>query len=310
MAEKPKIDRIGVNKVDSYFSLHGWLFREQPIHDYGIDAQVEIVKEGKPTGDLIAIQIKSGMSYFSESNAESIIFRTDNKHIEYWFRHSLPVILILYNLEDDNCYWQCVSEETVISSGKNWKIEIPKQRQLTKESLIEFCELTQPPSYIQKLNKLRLDKHWIKLLAEGETVYIEYEDWVNKTLPRFEIKIGCETNNGVEVETWPTVYGEIEEVIEHILPWADYEMDYDAHSEYMELKWHEECCTGYDDGEPFYYIPFSDWYSPPEESITHVSDNGETKGYRLILTLNEVGSAFFELDDYLSSDDVESVIFE
>ncbi|BCG65208.1 MAG: hypothetical protein methR_P3033 [Methyloprofundus sp.] len=139
MVEKPKIDRIGVNKVDSYFSLHGWLFREQPIHDYGIDAQVEIVKEGKPTGDLIAIQIKSGVSYFSECKENCIVFRTDDKHIEYWFKHSLPVIIILYNPDYDICYWEIISEETVNSSGKNWKIEIPKNKKLTKESLNEFC---------------------------------------------------------------------------------------------------------------------------------------------------------------------------
>ncbi|BCG65206.1 MAG: hypothetical protein methR_P3031 [Methyloprofundus sp.] len=111
----------------------------------------------------------------------------------------------------------------------------------------------------------------------------------------------------MEVEVWPTLYGEIEEVIEHLLPWADYEMDYDAHSEYMELRWREECCTGYEDGEPSYYISFSDWYLPPEENISHVCDNGETKGYRLILTLNEVGLAFFELDNYLSNDEENSV---
>ena len=78
MNSHTKTDRLGVSKLEYYFSLHGWLFREQALHDYGIDAQVEIVIDGKPTGDLIAIQIKSGKSYFSESTDTMFIYRTDN----------------------------------------------------------------------------------------------------------------------------------------------------------------------------------------------------------------------------------------
>jgi len=55
MNEQQKTDRLRVSKVEYFFSLHGWLFREQYLHDYGIDAQVKIVQDGKPTGDLIAI---------------------------------------------------------------------------------------------------------------------------------------------------------------------------------------------------------------------------------------------------------------
>jgi len=63
---EPKTERLGVSAVEHYFSSHGWLFREQFTHDYGIDAQVEIVRDGQPTGALIGIQIKSGESYFSD----------------------------------------------------------------------------------------------------------------------------------------------------------------------------------------------------------------------------------------------------
>lgn len=61
---KAQTERLGVSKLDHYFSSYGWLFREQMIHDYGIDAHVEITNENYPTGELIAIQIKSGMSFF------------------------------------------------------------------------------------------------------------------------------------------------------------------------------------------------------------------------------------------------------
>ncbi len=43
------------------------------------------------------------------------------------------------------------------------------------------------------------------------------------------------------------MYGEalsMEEAISHTIPWADYEMDYDAHREFMESLWFDECYLG------------------------------------------------------------------
>jgi hypothetical protein len=302
MTEPQQTDRLGVSKVEYFFSLHGWLFREQHLHDYGIDAQVEIVKNGRPTGELIAIQIKSGSSYFTERTGGHIVFRTNDNHINYWLKHLLPVILVLYDVEEDICYWEVISDDTIVKTGKGWKVSVPISKKLTNESLDELCELTQPPPYIRKLNKLRLDKKWIQLLAEGETVYIEYEDWINKSLPRYIIQIGCDSKEDVESEEWPILYGlSMEEAIAYILPWADYEMDYDAHYEFMESIWFDECYMGrdLDDGTPYFSTPFSEWYQSPDE-IVPVSENGETEGYRLILSINKLGRAFLDLDEYLS----------
>lgn len=87
------------------FSKIGWLYREQPICDVGIDAQVEIVKDSKPTGQLLALQIKSGVSYFSEIENNEIIYRPDKKHVNYWMKYCLPVVIILYNPETDQFFW-------------------------------------------------------------------------------------------------------------------------------------------------------------------------------------------------------------
>lgn len=98
---KANVERLGVSRLEFYFSQNGWLFREQVILDFGIDAQVEIVDENYPTGDLIAIQIKSGLSFFDEETDDSYVFRTTDKHMSYWANHSLPVILVLYHPEQD-----------------------------------------------------------------------------------------------------------------------------------------------------------------------------------------------------------------
>lgn len=69
-----------------------WLFREQPTEDYGIDAQVEIVDDEAVSGKLLALQIKSGASWFKELGPGGWWYRPDAKHVQYWMNHSLPVL--------------------------------------------------------------------------------------------------------------------------------------------------------------------------------------------------------------------------
>ena len=69
MTQFNPIERIGVHEVALVFlKAFGWIEREQPISDFGIDMHVEIVQEGRPTGQMIALQIKSGKSFFEEKN--------------------------------------------------------------------------------------------------------------------------------------------------------------------------------------------------------------------------------------------------
>lgn len=84
------IEREGVSAVQNivYRELK-WFFREQTVDDYGIDAQIEVTSQEYPTGKMIAIQIKSGESYFISTTEEGIIFRFDEKHKKYWLGHVL-----------------------------------------------------------------------------------------------------------------------------------------------------------------------------------------------------------------------------
>ena len=80
------VERIGVSSVEKIINQMGMIFREQPVDDYGIDAQIEIVENKCATGKLIAVQIKSGNSYFKELTPNSIIYRGKRKHYDYWCR--------------------------------------------------------------------------------------------------------------------------------------------------------------------------------------------------------------------------------
>ena len=45
-----KLERIGVNAFEKAILDIGWIFREQPIVDVGIDAIIEQSEDGEPKG--------------------------------------------------------------------------------------------------------------------------------------------------------------------------------------------------------------------------------------------------------------------
>lgn len=124
-------DEIGINLVATIVATElKWIFREQLKKDIGIDAQIEVLDEGKSAGHLIASQIKSGESYFIEKNDDGIIYRGDKDHLDYWSGHSLPVLVILCDIENKVAYWQHVCKENVQSTGKGWKMLVPYNQTL------------------------------------------------------------------------------------------------------------------------------------------------------------------------------------
>lgn len=136
-----KIDRIGVQAVGEQFERAGYIFREQPISDYGIDAHIEVVEGEEVTGKLIALQIKSGVSWFKESTTQGYVFRGDNEHLKYWIEHSLPVLIILHNPKNKSSYWQAIKKENVIPTGKGWKIIVPGNQRINPGMNVDLKRL-------------------------------------------------------------------------------------------------------------------------------------------------------------------------
>ncbi|MCV9927235.1 DUF4365 domain-containing protein [Flavobacterium sp. LS1R49] len=77
-------ERIGVNATERIITKNiGWIFREQPIADVGLDAIIEQVENGEPTGKFIAIQIKSGVGNFYKTE-KLLTYYVTNVHYNYW----------------------------------------------------------------------------------------------------------------------------------------------------------------------------------------------------------------------------------
>lgn len=82
-----------------------WVFREQPFEDYGIDAHVEVIDNGDVLGWLLGVQVKSGPSYFRAPANDGWWFRESAAHFTYWLAYSIPVVVVLADLDSELCYW-------------------------------------------------------------------------------------------------------------------------------------------------------------------------------------------------------------
>jgi tetratricopeptide (TPR) repeat protein len=130
-ADTQQTEREGVNDVERIVLRElKWLFRDQPVLDYGIDAHVELVgTDDRVSGRLIGLQIKAGTSKFASRNQTGWVFRDSSKHLSYWLGHTLPVVVVIVDPEG-NAYWEAVTTETVHETREGFRIQIRSDRPL------------------------------------------------------------------------------------------------------------------------------------------------------------------------------------
>jgi hypothetical protein len=134
-------ERLGVNESNNVFTKEiNWIFREQPIADFGIDAIIEETRESNPTGRLIAAQIKTGYGNFHITE-KSLTFYVSYIHYNYWIGYVLPIIIIGYLPEENLLIWQEISRSTLKKTPNKWKIEIPRNRILDHRSIPELTRI-------------------------------------------------------------------------------------------------------------------------------------------------------------------------
>ncbi|WP_425989907.1 DUF4365 domain-containing protein [Afipia sp. DC4300-2b1] len=260
-------DRDGVNAVEGIFIRElKWIFREQTISDWGIDAHVEVTDRDGPLGRLLALQIKSGKSFFRK-RGDNFVFYGEGRHLRYWRNHSLPVAIILHDPETGLTLWQRVEESLIKYSKKDrWSIEIPSD-QILNATAREGLE--RGVSDITALRKLRLtlDLPLIRQFASKEEVYFSIDEWVNKSLGMRDVSVYFNSANidGGEpdhvIGAWYPTHS-IGEYMANVWPWLSYE-----------------------------YI----------DDIPERSGYEEVEAHKINVTLNDVGNAFLTLEDYYAN---------
>lgn len=136
-------DRIGVNAFEgAVLKELKWIFREQPTIDVGIDATIEKVQDGNPTGKQIAVQIKSGMGNVTKNKDGNFDYYISCVHYEYWLSYPIPVIIVLYDDENDLLYWNSVFKRNMSKTkGKKNKITFSKDLIISSNSISDLEDI-------------------------------------------------------------------------------------------------------------------------------------------------------------------------
>jgi Domain of unknown function (DUF4365) len=126
----------GVNAFAEYCNKHTpyLIWRAEHTNDFGIDGEVELSAkniEGKTesTAEIIKIQIKSTAkgSYIKNETDISFEFYAKPDDIEYWKRHSLSVILIIYDDSKNQLYAKKIENIDSASSKSHLALIFDKE---------------------------------------------------------------------------------------------------------------------------------------------------------------------------------------
>lgn len=145
----------------------GWLLR--PNHqedDYGIDAYVDIKIDKGISGKSIAIQAKTGDSYFVTKNEFGWKFYGELKHLNYYLNHDIPVLIVIVDESIKKAFWAvCVAAE-VERTPKNWSILIPYVQELNAASKSELSKFISPViDYVSQLEHYWEENKLLKSLG-------------------------------------------------------------------------------------------------------------------------------------------------
>ncbi len=303
------IERIGVYHCAKIAERNNWMFREQPINDIGIDAHIELTESTGESKQLLALQIKSGASWFQEKKEDCIIFRDINeRQYNYWTMNSLPCIVVLYNPDDDMCIWQKLTPETIgktnDGTGKGFFVKIPLSQvflnDLSNEELISYTNL---PQHITNYNFLLSQKKFMEIIKEGGEIKLHSTEWVNKSSGRGETELIVDDGKSIQKYSYPYwfPFTPYTMVFPRLFPWASFSADEDFFEENDESLWRELHCY-YDSEEDEWLIvgdTFEEFRSKldPMRSINH---SGEVAEYMMKLSLNKLGEAFLSVDEFVS----------
>jgi len=316
-------ERIGVTKVEELFLQFNWIPRIVFQSDVGIDMFVEICTNGNPIGKFIGVQIKSGKSYFEEKSGDSIIFRSDKIHIDYWINNSLPILIVLHNIEENLTIWQVVNKQTVEPTGKNFKIRVPLSNTLERKFVQTIESLTGNSPILNNFQKLLLARPIIDLLVKNEKIVVDLGLWVNKSSGKADVKIYhivSETNDETDEEDEIffdddnkdkqeilleeyTAFGvHSYQSLHYFYKWADFILDEEFYEEFSDYD--EDEMPGYK--TVFIEEKFHDYKLP---NIPY-HNCGEVASYRFIMQLNDYGRLIVDFFDCLENKKQLSLKFD
>lgn len=117
----------GIALISLAVSRMGFVWRPTSQHDTGVDGEIEVRDgaSGAVSGLLLKVQSKA-VSTLANETAGGFDYWPEQRDVDYWLKHNLPVILVVSRPSTNEVFWQAVQEP----SGKvrARKFQFDKQR--------------------------------------------------------------------------------------------------------------------------------------------------------------------------------------
>lgn len=238
-----RTNRRGVHAVGSIFLGEDfeWFFRSQEVSDVGIDALVEILDNDEPTGKLLALQIKTGQSYFRKSG-RNYVLNIDDRHMKYWIKYDLPVYIILADLKKKLFLWQKVERLLCEPTRSGWRLKIPATNVLDANAKHFFERFTSNDPQSLMRTSFALDRELIEEIEKegGRSIFV-WDEWVNKGLRWRNLRVYIGGDRSVAPDLtidYHLAATGLPEVMVKLFPWCTYSYAEDVRSYSLEGNVH------------------------------------------------------------------------
>ena len=141
----------GLDAIQTTVHEMNCIFREITKDDFGIDGEIELTVQKsngigfETTGGIIKVQAKSGASYVKQDSDTSFITPVSQSDFESWHQGNFPVLLIVYNPNDEKLYWRHIQsyvKEDLALFRSPQKVEFRKpQDEFNAGCYQELCKL-------------------------------------------------------------------------------------------------------------------------------------------------------------------------
>lgn len=158
-----------------------WIYR--PVHqemDFGIDGYIDIVNNTQVTGLSIGVQIKSGSSYIAKRTSGGIKYEGNNKHLNFYLNHKIPVILIVVDNDRNNAFWVEFDIEKTTPTSSGWWIEIPEENTISTNTKAIWENIAGIPEDFSD----KVQKTWM------ESKLIQNSDLLIFSIPKEDVNNG------------------------------------------------------------------------------------------------------------------------
>lgn len=170
ITESQKIGERGETAAKLKFLELDFQFDTRSRLEAGIDGIAEIMIDGRPLAQMIAVQVKTTeVGRYSNETEGGFTYLVKPDDLEYWKGSNLPVIVLLHRIEDQSFYWKPIRFDR---GDESRKLVFDKQAdqldENAKEKLTALC--------VEKLGQ----GYFVPPMRGGETAVI---NMIPLTLP-------------------------------------------------------------------------------------------------------------------------------